>query len=706
MLTVILLSEHARGLIQGCEGLFAPFEDSSADGIAFAQWNESPSAKTRAEALPDLSDVIRGKREWRALVVDGGGKWPQGPHAARDDNPFDFVDRAPRLNGDGLRVDHELTESPHPLVRLGHILLGYPEMGPRDFETMITFRRAFADDPVTLPVDPESLEGGVRPGGGEQPRYDVRIHFAEVPYSEEARQRHAELSSRYAMGEVRPTEVIYVATRRPADADEMAALRQAWHIDTSSEPSRFVERNDYPPSSRFAVFDLVDPRHSEYPVEVRKFWLSVLTLAINHVPPSSLQAERLYQLGVDVDEPAWGRLLNDHLSRLAAIRDHIDARVRKPPRPQDQQIQELLTPRKVHVEFDGLRGDELRVPTTGFRLASESAQRDLSRWAQVLAGLEARAGEVIRQPKRELARAVRAARDEARTGSVGDPELSQHDQLELAEELRKRMQNLTEPATMDILDPDRLRGLIRRNDESVRQALEERMARGTLWLTTAVVLGAWTIALLPYLVQAFGRGWVPLVDSLVVVLTLSAVLMAAGVLVLVALRVRVRRRLEAFNQALMQFIHGVNQGAAQFGEYLTNLTTYTYARRVLVDAQRRERLQTRRRDRLTDYRALVSEAIEHEKTLLQALGVPAVVERSRDGLISFEEDNEAGTRSVLRWPVGDSPARFNDAGVQVKAPYDFVTALHVVRCAVDEPALESRPKADDAHGDSVPRLGG
>jgi hypothetical protein len=184
---------------------------------------------------------------------------------------------------------------------------------------------------------------------------------------------------------------------------------------------------------------------------------------------------------------------------------------------------------------------------------------------------------------------------------------------------------------------------------------------------------------------------------MLVVLALSAVLMVVGIAVLVAMRIRLRRRLEAFNGELTVFIQGVNQGAAEFGDYLTNLTTYTYARRVLVDAERRERQQTRKRDRLTDYRTLVSETMEHEKSLLQALGVPAVVERASDGLILFEEDSEAGTRSVLRWPSGDRRARFNDSGVSIAAPYDFVTALHVVRCSLDEPA----PHADPARAAEV-----
>ena len=66
MHTVIILSRHASNLLKDFRFLFKPFVENRT--ISFCDWNESGTdLKT---AVPDLYGLIRGKQDWRAVIVD------------------------------------------------------------------------------------------------------------------------------------------------------------------------------------------------------------------------------------------------------------------------------------------------------------------------------------------------------------------------------------------------------------------------------------------------------------------------------------------------------------------------------------------------------------------------------------------------------------------------------------------------------------
>ena len=62
-----------------------------------------------------------------------------------------------------------------------------------------------------------------------------------------------------------------------------------------------------------------------------EFWLSVLTLSVNAIPASSLQAYKLYRLGVEISEEEMSRLLNEHLNKMEAAYAFVNERLRMRP---------------------------------------------------------------------------------------------------------------------------------------------------------------------------------------------------------------------------------------------------------------------------------------------------------------------------------------------------------------------------------------
>lgn len=65
MHTVIILSKHSSDLLREYRYLFQPFVDKGA--ISFCDWNESGT--DLETSVPDLYKQIRGKVDWRTVIV-------------------------------------------------------------------------------------------------------------------------------------------------------------------------------------------------------------------------------------------------------------------------------------------------------------------------------------------------------------------------------------------------------------------------------------------------------------------------------------------------------------------------------------------------------------------------------------------------------------------------------------------------------------
>jgi len=666
--TVIFLSRSAKTIFEKSKTFFEPFREHG--DIAFCDWNESSKAVTLHQALPQLPDIIRGKAAWRAVVVD---------HAALDagdardaENPFDFADSTePQLS---------LGDSPHALVRIAHQLLGYPALTTRDFEPVISYR----DD------DGQQVEAERSGNIGDDLRHlgrirsGVKVEYHEVPYSEEERARHDELRERYRMKEVQPSEVVFISTRSRLDADENAKLRRAWRTESEHQASRFVERNDYPPASRFAVYDLLNPENSGYEQDELRFWISVLTLAVNALPPSSFQADRVYGLGVSFSDDGLGQLLNDHMSRLTALREHLDSLISRPQHPPETDVQELLRDEKIHVEFESIGGNELAVQTTGYGIATDEPRSEAAKWAGDFDQLQVNATQFVRRPRRVLARAVYDARVKARS-YLGDVRvLSEIDREEIEDELARRVRSLTEPATTEILDRERLARLLDSENERVRRHISERMRIRTISIASALVLAAWLGVFVPYLLQAAGKGAEAMQWSIFTVAIVVLVLAAAGFATLWWMRHQLVVLLRSVNATMRRFVLRVNGGAAVFGAYLSRLATYMHARAVLIGAGR---LREQDRARNRQYRAVRADAvaaIEAERGIVNSLGQPLSIRRLTTGFAEFDIDDPRQISSFFRFQIGSRQAAFNDSGEHVDAPYDFVTKLTLERVRLFE----------------------
>lgn len=738
MFTVIILSDAARTIFERNRVYFEPFRDAGL--IAFCEWNQHPGATSLLDALPELPEIIRGKHEWRAIVVDhpratgdvvgnlddGARRERLASDARSKENPYDFLDnRNTELN---------LEDSKHPLVRVAHILLGYPHLTSKGFVPLIGY-----DDPdedIRLSVSQDDLVNTwlarhphlrsqwieskglpentaldeaarnhffTRAVAELQSTHDnVRREFTSISYTEQEREIHRELTERYRMKEVRPSEVIFYSSRARVEEDESAELHRAWHVDTEQNASRFVERNDYPPMSRFAVYDLLEQENSGYEQDELRFWLGVLCLAVNQLPSSGFQADRLYSTAVRVSEERLIEMLNDHVSQLAMVRDHIERLLTTARKTTTLEIRDLLDSDEMHVRFEEMGGDELVLPTTGYGFTTDHPRPERIRWADDTQKLEREAGTFLRKPLRALRRTVSEARVQARRVPEVPDELTELERDELEGELLKREGELIAPASARVLEPGTLHAIIARNRREVHQHIGERMPRSTVLVAGGIALAIWMLAFLPYLVQAFHKSSAALVGGVRVTVVIAGILVVAILATLWFLRQLLLRNIGDFNSDLHSYVQSVKGTADTYGRYLSHFVSYMRGRRVLLDSNRALFLERTRLRRLRGLNDHVKKQIEIEKAVVRSLGGNVMVQRRDFDMASIDLDSPA-TRHIFRFRRGDSLVPFNDSGALIESPYEFVTGFALGRVVLFE-------RDDDgvraAEADTHPPTGG
>jgi hypothetical protein len=126
-------------------------------------------------------------------------------------------------------------------------------------------------------------------------------------------------------------------------------------------------------------------------------------------------------------------------------------------------------------------------------------------------------------------------------------------------------------------------------------------------------------------------------------------------------------------------------GAAVFGTYLSDMSTYMRTRALILGSAVREDRERTRLKGLDQLKVAITRAMEFERNLITSLGATPVVQKMDGDLSSLDVGSRVRMRRLLQLP---SPAGlmipFNTSGEQVKAPYDFVARLTLTRVSLYE----------------------
>ncbi len=317
MHTVIILNEHSSRLLKDFRFLFRPFIDEGE--ISFCDWNTSGTDLN--EAVPNLYKVIKGKPEWRAIILNTEHESEDAKCYGSFENPFDF--------SENFAPGEIPAESPVPLIRLTHMLSGYPRHVVSGFEEAFEYLDYRDGRVKRIRTAKHTREDGF-PDEKLQKVLDnykdsLKRVYLEEEITDEVREAIRRLSEKYNFLDSRPRELYLIATRKHQETD--AAIHSAWTAPFEVNSDDFCHDNNYPDDCRFVCYDITNRENSSYLKELLEFWTAVLSVAINTIPASALQAYRLYQLGIELSTEELERTLNEHLDKMEAaynlVQEHL-----------------------------------------------------------------------------------------------------------------------------------------------------------------------------------------------------------------------------------------------------------------------------------------------------------------------------------------------------------------------------------------------
>ena len=684
MFTVILLSKTAREEYETWQELFLPFlEDGS---LALCEWNHEPHVQTLSAAVPGLSEAIRGKDEWRLLVIGTGSEGRLRGDIADPENPFDYMDSWEDARGSSAPEGaFSVREASHPLVRLSHMLLGYPEVGVRDFAADTSYwdkerrERVYESDYIRQRMSEGLTEQDATNEFHEllPTRHDVQVHYKQKPLSDEDENEYRRLVKKYEVRQSRPTEVVFVSVRDPIPPRPVDELRAAWKRGERLQASTFVERNGYHPSCRFVVYDLQAQDHTAYELGEFRFWLSVLTLGINELPASALQTERLYSVDVDLDAHNLSVTLNSHLAELANARERLDWEIRRPRTASKLDVEDLLQETPVAVSFEHLQGDELSVPLSGYGLASDRPSSNMTLWEESFLQVESASEIFNRKPRRVLAKAVEGTREAQKEVPELDNPLTDIEREELEDELSHRIHRLTEATTRDILDRQRLHEILGRYRKLIRGTVLGRMSSSTILWSSVVVGIIWLVVFIPAFIQAADFGTAEVVGTGGIALGIAIVLSVVAYIMLRVMRRRLVNQLRDFNQALRSYVNGVRDGASAFAQFLTDVETYMKGRSLLDAEDERAKAERIRRQEFARDLNRIKDVMAREKSLVRSVGGSVEIRRISQSRIEVDTWSSRTLRRLLALAPKVRECAFNATGERVSAPFDFIDRLRL-----------------------------
>lgn len=615
--------------------------DEYGGGVAYELCPWYPQGMATATALPDLASIVGDEEDWRAVVVCDERRSQQPP--AEDehyDNPFDYPENYQVGPGEPLQ------ESDRPLVRLTQMLGGFPE------RAAVQWPHSVFDDGRPQLSSAFELE--------RSSLVDLSLgSLNDVAIAMEQTDDVYDLLQRYRLGVKRPSSILIVAPReRDLDVDaekqlerelttkrdelRRSKLVEKAHRQELDEAERaflearpplgFWERNGYPASVRFLVYDLLARRGEELPLESELplfardageietaafakrdewfgFWLSVLSLVVSGIDASDIRPFALSSLTVDCDELQLNRVLSRRLSEWEGVKGVLAREIDLEEgrlAVSEVEMNEVPSCRTdITVSFDLVDEDEIRVDPKTVCLFKDRPEKDLSQWEKQRRRVEKELQVLLRAPKRGLG--IAASR--FRSDNALDPAeleycaLNEYQQEVILDQVREAECELAATMGRPSFDLDAVRDPDRQQDTRTRKEIRSRATRRQWVVAVAVACGVTLLGFLPFCFGLMGGAGAS-VGAWAITLGVCAVLVGVSLLTMLRMRHKLRNRYREYNGSLANMLSNLHKEANRLGK---RLSTSAWLKKSwsILDRQGRIGEPTERGERLGRWYALL-----------------------------------------------------------------------------------------------------
>jgi hypothetical protein len=369
VLTVLIIDEKSALNYEKFKPFFSPF--IRVGEIKICLWNTEGT--TVESALPDIYDIIKGVRLWRAIVVQTQATYTDESKAVT--NPFDHF-----IESDREYADYESQAT----VRLSWMLTGLPDYYVDYLKNNLT------------EIDFDAVE------------------------------------TRYDFKEIRPDLVYLVSSRALWNEDLLASIEEQWATRLEINSSDFWLRNKYSSKCRFLVYDYMFKHKELFQRDAFVFWMNVLVLSLSNFSNSSFQAYRLYRMSSVIDEKRLSEILGNYKARLIATQDYLaDTLVQiQPHKVEDSEILNFTHPIHVRV-YESDR--DLNADHSYIGYAFDCPEDSKEVWSKECREVHYALSRFLRFPKRSIDESARFTRHQIELIDGSELELSKYQMDEMNE---------------------------------------------------------------------------------------------------------------------------------------------------------------------------------------------------------------------------------------------------------------------------------
>lgn len=667
MFTVIIQSKRSSDLMKDHRFLFKPFVDEGS--IAFCDWNESGT--DIRSSVPDLCNIVRGKKEWRALILNTDSVYDyKGVFYPNRTNPFDYSQ---------LDTDDMPHESPIPLIRLTHIIGGYSAAPTKEFEKGFEYTDEASGERCRV-KESELTEDEIHQLSVDHndTLTSVYIEKEEDPHRVK---RQEELAEKYAFADIRPSEILLVSTRKKVENNEKSRIIESWKNHLEMTSSAFWERNKYPNNCRFLVVDVTNTDNSMYQKELTEFWLSVLSLSTNRIAASTLQAYRLYKMHVDVSTEELSKILNLHLNKMLSVYAFIKEQLKLRPEYSFDEDEEIVYRQTIPVAIEKSEGKELYMDLGAGGLCRDCPGDEYTFWNSQLRQKRDNLERYLKAPRRAVDKSANRLKAKAESFVGEHYELDRFQLADLTEYMGELELDIMSFGVENVVDQKKVNESIAEIDKKVKKEISFRLRKKTACIGGLIILALVLAGYIPYLIQSAKISANAFFAGIGLTLLVLAVSAFGGLLSLLIQRKRIVAMMRKFNDRMRSVANNVQCYAARFEEYFSNICTYMKAQSIVDGVYMHKENATSKYSLLNAHKQALQKAIERDGEWIAAYGITRVDEVIPTVTSFFKSDIIPKENPLYYFSANDddNDIPINSTGDLVTSPYKFIEKLWIER---------------------------
>ena len=640
MLTVIIYKKSSQIFLDKYRTLFEPYISSGK--IAFCFWDEN--GKDFEHALPGIDKIVRGEKQWRAIVVippcnqieerlkeeklkEDKSEVLKQEEEFRKENPFDYL-----INND---PEPEVSESPIPLIRLAQMLGGVP-LPNRHYETRLV-------------KDEDELSESE----GSAIKLDVRRREKDE-YLKKQQELWDALDDKYSLKCSRPSRLYLFRARELKEINVPSVMDKEFLNRHETDSSMFWYRNRYPACARFLVQDCVRANHARFNEDLFRFWMTAITLALNIEPTGTFEAYKLYHVNCKLDTDSLKRAFSEYYNRLNDVRFAADKQIsilqkEASLNPDSGDIPEYK--HDIPVQFEFFEDKDVMISSRRIGLAGDCPRKEEPWWYHAVDRSRKAMTKVFNSTRIVLDKASTLCRISSTMTDYEIHEIDEYKMAELQDQLFDLEQDILTFSIFKVIPLKKYERDLERAKKSCATSMRKRMTSKLTIIAGLICMAVYFLGFLPDIVFQFLRG-----DSmgyLILIILMGALILLIGSMgCLYHFRSIIRNKIWDYNGIVGNFISDLSDSGQKFGEYLSKCCTYMRGNYMLQSLLKRTIVST---EGITMYR-------EHARHLVSQMDV------IKEWMLDFDSD-------ILPERMGDSRYISFDFGIPPKLNPDYYIRL-------------------------------